>query len=356
MTDTRKRILNAAREAFNRDGLGRVGVRDAARATDMSPGNLAYHFPTKDDLVTALVGELHDLNRSTAFVEPMESFSLESLYRAATAAMRNMLGYRFVLLDYVEAVRASEHLGKEEVRLARIRRERHDKMLSALVANGYVERAALAHQRRRPLRTGRDDLERVARGGHPPWLVGRALGSPLREARLRALRASHDREGRSADEAHPRRRARCRILVFEEEQGVRDVENRNASAAEFRAAREPTGPPPVSLWSDAARTRGHKVDPLRARLSAIRERHGEVSRYRYALRDGYLVSSAEGVKRVLQDNAQNYDKEHPSYRMLRRLFGNGLLTSEGDFWRRQRLARAADPFQPASASPRCPRP
>jgi len=102
MADTRKRILDAAREAFNRDGLGRVGVRDVARATDMSPGNLAYHFPTKDELVTALVGELHDLNRSTAFVEPMESFSLESLYRAATAAMRNMLGYRFVLLDYVE--------------------------------------------------------------------------------------------------------------------------------------------------------------------------------------------------------------------------------------------------------------
>ena len=95
------------------------------------------------------------------------------------------------------------------------------------------------------------------------------------------------------------------------------MENRNASLAEFRAAREPSGPPPVSLWSVL---RGRTVDPY-ARLSAIRERHGDVSRYRFALRDGYLVSSAEGVKRVLQDNAQNYDKEHPSYRMLRRLFG-----------------------------------
>src|SRR5438045_2702204 len=99
MTDTRKRILDAAREAFNRDGIGRVGVRDVARATDMSPGNLAYHFPTKDELVTALVGELHDLNRSTAFVEPMASFSLESLYRPATAAMRTMLAVLFVLVD-----------------------------------------------------------------------------------------------------------------------------------------------------------------------------------------------------------------------------------------------------------------
>jgi cytochrome P450 len=115
------------------------------------------------------------------------------------------------------------------------------------------------------------------------------------------------------------------------------VENRNASLAEFRAAREPSGPPPVSLWSVL---RGRKVDPY-ARWSAIRERHGDVSRYRYALRDGFFVSSAEGAKRILQDNAQNYDKEHPSYRMLRRLFGNGLLTSEGDFWLRQR--RLAQP-------------
>lgn len=144
MTDTRKRILDVAREAFNRDGLGRVGVRDVARATEMSPGNLAYHFRTKDQLVAALVAELHELNRATVFVEPMESFSLESLYRAATGAMRNMLAYRFVLLDYVEAVRASEEIAKEEVRLARIRRDRHDAMLAALVENGLVERAALA--------------------------------------------------------------------------------------------------------------------------------------------------------------------------------------------------------------------
>jgi cytochrome P450 len=115
------------------------------------------------------------------------------------------------------------------------------------------------------------------------------------------------------------------------------VDNRNASLAEFRAAREPSVAPPVTFWSVL---RGRKVDPY-ARWSAMRERYGDVARYRFALRDGFFFSSAEGAKRILQDNAQNYDKEHPSYRMLRRLFGNGLLTSEGDFWLRQR--RLAQP-------------
>lgn len=115
------------------------------------------------------------------------------------------------------------------------------------------------------------------------------------------------------------------------------MDHRNATPAEFRAAREPSGPPPVSLWSVL---RGRKTDPL-VRWTSIREQHGDVARYRFALHDTFFVTSAEGAKRVLQDNAQNYTKQHASYRMLRRLLGDGLLTSEGDFWLRQR--RLAQP-------------
>ncbi|NUP08865.1 MAG: cytochrome P450 [Polyangiaceae bacterium] len=115
------------------------------------------------------------------------------------------------------------------------------------------------------------------------------------------------------------------------------MQTTNASQAEFRAAREPTGPEPVSLWRVL---RGHRADPL-VRWTDIREAHGDVAHYRFATRDTYFISSADGVRRVLQDNAANYTKQHPSYRMLRRLLGNGLLTSEGSFWLRQR--RLAQP-------------
>jgi cytochrome P450 len=114
-------------------------------------------------------------------------------------------------------------------------------------------------------------------------------------------------------------------------------ESSNASAAEFRAAREATGPAPVSVWR---MLRGYKDDPY-ARWSQVRREHGEVARYRMGLFDTFLISGAEGAKRVLQDNAANYTKDHPAYGMLRRLFGNGLITSEGSFWLRQR--RLAQP-------------
>ncbi len=139
MKETRQRILDTARELFNAQGLHRVGVRDVARAAEMSAGNLAYHFPTKDDLVAALVIELYELNQRTIFAALPQKFTLVTLYLSAVAAMRNMLGYRFVLLSYVDAVTASPQLQAFEADLARKRRQRHQHMLEALIQGGYVE-------------------------------------------------------------------------------------------------------------------------------------------------------------------------------------------------------------------------
>jgi cytochrome P450 len=50
----------------------------------------------------------------------------------------------------------------------------------------------------------------------------------------------------------------------------------------------------------------------------------------------HVVSFPEGVKHVLQDNQKNYDKETHGFAKLRSLLGRGLLTSEGDFWLKQR--------------------
>lgn len=140
MSATQQRILEVARKLFNEHGLHRVGVRDIARAADMSAGNLAYHFQTKDDLVAALVMELHELNQRAIFSELPTEFTLATLYRSAVAAMRNMLQYRFVLLSYVDAVTASPQLQAFEASLQRKRRQRHDTMLEALIEGCYVER------------------------------------------------------------------------------------------------------------------------------------------------------------------------------------------------------------------------
>src|SRR4051812_45533142 len=114
MSDTRRRILDLARELFNREGLSRVGPREIARALEMSPGNLAYHFPTKDDLVAALVEELHELNAQSMLAEPDDGPSMVTMYHGVRHIMQNDLRYRFVLLNYVDAVASSAHLQRLE--------------------------------------------------------------------------------------------------------------------------------------------------------------------------------------------------------------------------------------------------
>lgn len=81
-------------------------------------------------------------------------------------------------------------------------------------------------------------------------------------------------------------------------------------------------------------------DLLGTMLRMQRE-HGDVVRYRFALWYGYLVNHPDGVKRILQDNNRNYNKDTFSFNLLRPMLGNGLLTSEGDVWLRQR--RLAQP-------------
>ena len=50
----------------------------------------------------------------------------------------------------------------------------------------------------------------------------------------------------------------------------------------------------------------------------------------------YLVTHPEGIQRVLQENNHNYTKRTPLFKDIRRILGNGLFVSEGDYWRRQR--------------------
>jgi len=47
------------------------------------------------------------------------------------------------------------------------------------------------------------------------------------------------------------------------------------------------------------------------------------------------VTHPDHVKHIMQDNNRNYVKSF-AYRVLENLVGKGLLTSEGDFWRKQR--------------------
>ena len=88
-----------------------------------------------------------------------------------------------------------------------------------------------------------------------------------------------------------------------------------------------------------ARHREFFSNPLRFSLEKSREL-GDFFRSNMLMRSLFFVANPDVIQHVLQTNQKNYLKS-PAYRQLRLALGQGLITSEGDFWRKQR--RLAQP-------------
>ena len=55
-TSTKARILGAARDLFNGEGVGALAAVDIASALGISPGHLYYHFKGKAEILAVLAG------------------------------------------------------------------------------------------------------------------------------------------------------------------------------------------------------------------------------------------------------------------------------------------------------------
>jgi cytochrome P450 len=69
--------------------------------------------------------------------------------------------------------------------------------------------------------------------------------------------------------------------------------------------------------------------------------YGDVSSYRLGPLRSQLIAHPDGLKHVLQEHVKRFTKDHVSYTIVRRVVGDGLLTSQGEHWLRQR--RLAQP-------------
>jgi len=76
------------------------------------------------------------------------------------------------------------------------------------------------------------------------------------------------------------------------------------------------------------------ADPLPS-IENLRDTYGDTVHSRFGPFRFIFVHNPDDVRHVLVDNHRNYIKSR-SYEGLRLVMGNGLVTSEGDFWRRQR--------------------
>lgn len=135
---TRRRILNHAREAFNERGVAAVPIREIARELDLSPGNVSYHFPTKEALIAALVEEEHAANNAlvAAATEPLEFAEVEHIIRTI---MRRDLENRWLMRDCVGLLTGLPSLRAVHEQMQRAREARVDGIVARLIAAGSLD-------------------------------------------------------------------------------------------------------------------------------------------------------------------------------------------------------------------------
>ncbi len=93
----------------------------------------------------------------------------------------------------------------------------------------------------------------------------------------------------------------------------------------------PPGPKGLPIWGVT-----HRVirDPLAFFMDTF-QTYGDIAHFHVGPRKFYMLNHPDQVQYVLQGNHRNF-KKGPNYDKLRPLLGNGLVTSEGAFWLRQR--------------------
>ena len=76
-------------------------------------------------------------------------------------------------------------------------------------------------------------------------------------------------------------------------------------------------------------------DPLQF-FQNIASQYGDIVCYRPAPEPAYLLNHPDYIRHVLVDNNRNYSKDTRSNQIFGRVIGDGLITAEGETWRKQR--------------------
>lgn len=131
LSGTARRILDHARNAFNERGVAAVGIRDLARELDLSPGNLSYHFPTKEAMIAALVEEAHASNN--AITAPPDRLDFIKLDRIIRTIMQRDVEHQWFMRDAVGLMLSLPTLRERHERLQRAREARVDGVIERLI-------------------------------------------------------------------------------------------------------------------------------------------------------------------------------------------------------------------------------
>jgi AcrR family transcriptional regulator len=112
VANTRTRILVNSLVLFNEQGEAKTTTNEIADETDISPGNLHYHFRKKSDLIDALIGEFQADARQVLQAPAGDESAVDEFWGFLQLLVEVLTAYRFLIRDAETMVARYPQVGR----------------------------------------------------------------------------------------------------------------------------------------------------------------------------------------------------------------------------------------------------
>ncbi|GLR16516.1 TetR/AcrR family transcriptional regulator [Portibacter lacus] len=145
---TKDKIILAAIQLYNEQGIQGVTSRQIATEIGISHGNLDYHFKNKEELIFAIYEQMRlEMTESYSATEENSS-SLSNFYKLLVQIENFQYKYRFFNLDVLEISRAYPKITKLLKATLELRKKQMSGFYTAFVEDGYfIERPPAVYER-----------------------------------------------------------------------------------------------------------------------------------------------------------------------------------------------------------------
>ena len=135
---TAERILETSQELFNRFGEPNVSTTAISAEMRISPGNLYYHYPAKDELINALFARF-DLALGAVLKDCGAARTLDDAWRGLRALFELIWQYRFFYRALNDLISRNRQLEAAVQPVIGHQMQAMQSMLRGLRANGVLD-------------------------------------------------------------------------------------------------------------------------------------------------------------------------------------------------------------------------
>lgn len=137
---TKSMILEKATEIINSNGVIDFRIDSLSTMLNLSPGNITYHFPKKEDIITTIWQQCFEeiQNSSGSYVTPL--MDIKQLYIYYKFTILTLYKYRGIVCYKLGDMGAIKNMNEDETNFFNDWNNKFNSIIKILETNGYVEK------------------------------------------------------------------------------------------------------------------------------------------------------------------------------------------------------------------------